>query len=1053
MPSKLETLKAQMEVLQAEIAKEEAITIVKRKKKPFKTPKLKAKVPKIPIKKKPLKQLIELGFEPKIKLKMKHQKATHKVKHGTEIADYVIGAPKMTTVAGNIHTLTYHVDFYPMTESTSLEIAKFIQRCMNEAQTKTNAKNAIMKAQAKYADLEQSFYGTITVDKSLTKEQIEVKVLQKANKQYPTVDYLVYITEVQVLISPLSDAGGCSDEKCKSETILIDEDHKFIIRSYKAKNNNCLIQCFNVGYSVNGQTHKPDTTRKNLDIPLGTLIPYGMVPKISEYFNKKFNQSKGYAVWNQANQVIISGGKQDDRIDLYLRDDHYYLMENVDYKNCPDCARKLRTDNVDHVCDASRVSYQNIVQKKKRDLVKVQRAKKEVKLDYDNKLVIWDLETFQEKFRHVPYACGWLHQQQYKVTYGEDCMESFIDEILTYEDVMICAYNGSAFDFHFLIDKLTQRGEDINNLIKNNGRTLSFEFGKGNKIFDLCLFTSSSLDKACDDYKIVNSKGKFDHALMKTWSDTETYKSTVLPYLETDVRALDELMRVFNNMIFDKFEVNITKFLTVSSMGYEIWASKLKNTIEIPQEIEKYDFIMKAKYGGRTTCHQKKWESQTWTKLDKTDMNLAYKKLLKSGDYLFNGDVSSQYPASMAGCRVMKVEYPTGRSRWSLEPEKEFKDGKLGFYEVEFTCPDNLRVPVIPKKKTKHGAIVGVDWDLLAGKGVYTSVDIENGIDAGYQVKFINKCLVYDSKSSTVFKDYIESFFQMKNEADKLGLPVQRSIAKLFMNSLYGKMLQKAIFSQNAIINNNSEFNRFCADNDVTDWKELNGSGKLIVTGESLNKEVRIRKPSQLGCFVTAYSRRLMLVYMKAIDPTLTSMIFTYTDTDSLHMSGASHQKLLKMGYIQDSSNAELGMLTNDIKKDGLIVKEINLAPKSYRYDYINAEGVWKCGDNGTMKYKGIQGKNNRAEYYDLDQPVVLKNSGLKKKATTLSKKDKAEGIGYFSICNYEQDRTFNKNPWHPENFLDNQWYPTGHKQLNGKKCVVKLYEPTESKNHTRCLL
>ena len=72
------------------------------------------------------------------------------------------------------------------------------------------------------------------------------------------------------------------------------------------------------------------------------------------------------------------------------------------------------------------------------------------------------------------------------------------------------------------------------------------------------------------------------------------------------------------------------------------------------------------------------------------------------------------------------------------------------------------------------------------------------------------------------------------------------------------------------------------------------------MTGDVLeNKKIdRIQKPNQLGAFVTAYSRKIMLFYMKAIDPTLETMAFTYTDTDSLHIMGEAYLRLIKMGLI-----------------------------------------------------------------------------------------------------------------------------------------------------------
>ena len=172
------------------------------------------------------------------------------------------------------------------------------------------------------------------------------------------------------------------------------------------------------------------------------------------------------------------------------------------------------------------------------------------------------------------------------------------------------------------------------------------------------------------------------------------------------------------------------------------------------------------------------------------------------------------------------------------------------------------------------------------GEGVYTSVDIQNSIDAGYKIEFIEKCLVWDN-SADVFGEYITEFYKMKEEAERSGNKVKRSVAKLMMNALYGKTLQKAIFNQTEIVNNIFEFNHFLLDKQTKNfnWMVLDDD-HMIVSGEIKNEQKtrHITKPCQLGAFVTAYSRKLMLFFMKAMDPTLKQLTFTYTDTDSLHI-------------------------------------------------------------------------------------------------------------------------------------------------------------------------
>ena len=76
-----------------------------------------------------------------------------------------------------------------------------------------------------------------------------------------------------------------------------------------------------------------------------------------------------------------------------------------------------------------------------------------------------------------------------------------------------------------------------------------------------------------------------------------------------------------------------------------------------------------------------------------------------------------------------------------------------------------------------------------------------------------------------------------------------------------------------------------------------------------------------------------MLFYNKIIDEDLNKFIVLYTDTDSLHIPAEVYHKLKNMDLIR---NGEMGYLSNDIKKNGMIFYEKNLGPKNYIYKYIN---------------------------------------------------------------------------------------------------------------------
>ena len=797
-------------------------------------------------------------------------------------------------------------------------------------------------------------------------------------------------------------------------------------------NNNCIFAVFNEFYGVKGNVLKPSVVRQELKIPEGTKVHYSLIPKISEYYNKKFNRSSGYYVINELQEAILfSPSMKDakDNIQICLLREHYtlftmpYSEDDVKTK-CKECGRKLKANNTKHKCDPKRVSYKDHVVDKKKAFVKVQSVEEKEKLDY-SKVVSWDLETFIENKTNnmsVPYASGWMNNGEYKVVYGKDCMNKTIDEFITYENKIISAFNGSRFDFYMLIDAFTERGIPYRNLILSGGRIISLTYGtekKENKVFDICLFINSSLDDACKEFKIKNAKSSFDHTLIQSWDDTVKYQPTVQPYLEKDVLALNELFMTFNDMMYEQMKVNITSYITLSHMAYNIWASMLESKVEIPNDKAKYDFIKLATYGGRCYPVQKRFVSKLYEGV--RNGTVSYDELRKSGDFIFNADVSSLYPASMRGVQMMSVAYPKGKSRWSDKPKEEFDNGTIGFYNIEFTCPD-IRVPILPRRKLLNGRSIGVEWSLKPGRGVYSSVDIQNAIQYGYNVTFIDKCLAYDD-SGDLFSKYVDKYYALKTIAEKEGNDVKKQIAKLMLNALYGKTLQKAIFDTSKVIHNVNDYHDFLRKYELTGWNMINGK-QLILTGTCIDQEDKITKPAQLGAFVTAYSRRLMIFYMSIIDPTLKTPVFTYSDTDSLHILGKHYYKVLDAGYIKPKSAPEIGYLSSDIKNEGLIINEINLAPKTYMYEYINNKNEVKCDDHATMKCKGIPTKHLQHEHYRNDEPVPINMSGLKKKGMNLTKADKSNDVHNFSVVAYEQTRTFNLTSWNQANFRDNQWYP-----------------------------
>ena len=317
----------------------------------------------------------------------------------------------------------------------------------------------------------------------------------------------------------------------------------------------------------------------------------------------------------------------------------------------------------------------------------------------------------------------------------------------------------------------------------------------------------------------------------------------------------------------------------------------------------------------------------------------------------------------------------------------------------------------------------GIQWNLLPGRGVYNFVDIEGAVNNGYNINFIGKCLIYDKIIDNLFSDFIRFWYNVKSAEDLKPEEdrnvAKRNIAKLFMNCLYGKILQKPSFETETITNNIDDVYGFLEKNELLKI-EILGKNKMLIKGETkqqFRNEV-ISKPAQLVSFVLSNSRNIMLFYNKLIDPSLKNIFVSYTDTDSLHVPAEVYFRLKQIGYIR---NGELGHLSNDIKKNGMIFYEKNLGSKLYMYKYINDNNEIRT----IMKCKGLHKKYLKEEFYENESGEIEINKSIKK-IYNPTKRETEDGISKFDLIYKTLTRKFNYNPYSGRELIGNYYYPVG---------------------------
>ena len=822
------------------------------------------------------------------------------------------------------------------------------------------------------------------------------------NMQANSPDYTTTVRKI--IINVIKEQGGGCNSTGKKKSYRIGTT-QFSQERTTIGENNCFFYEVSKHLNVKRLSKKfLNTIRKDFELKENDFIPISVALKIYKKYKTKDAPPLGII----DSSFKIYGNK--DGFMLSLDGGHYATPTKIEISQCPDCLTEYIHK---HKCNPKKVEYVNIKIRKKRELICV--SKPDDFLINDS-VLHYDLESCPNKhYEHEPYIVGMVYKGEYKTFAGVDCMERFVDYLLTIkEKVYVNAYNGSNFDHYFIYRTFLDRELKPEKDIINNGSIIKFKYKEIN-LFDMCKHLTGSLKKNLSDFGCKVQKGDFDHDLATPWEVMSVeLKEQCLKYLEGDVLGLQELFEKVNTLVYEEHNVNLTTFISASALTFSLWKKNIagKFNISLPTMEHEKDF-RQAVYGARTYPSKSKFESEDYQKvLDKT---VEFDDI---DDYVIDADVVSLYPAAMA-----KYPYPVGH------PIKTYKyvPDKLGIYKVKVKTSSNNQHSLAPRRIKNalrwDGNNDGVRW--------YSTVDIDMILSNGGTVKFI--CGWYWKKSEYIYKEYVEKLFQRKADSTKGTAPYL--LAKLYMNALYGKNIQRPIVEQTKKIIGHKGYWDFYGSHDITDLTKIDGKDIWFISGiprEQDKQEASISKPTHLGVFILSYSKKIMTEYMKEANPYFNSHDvekriendFYYTDTDSLQMHQTHAHRMKRLG------DATLGGMTDDLG-GCKIIRGIWISPKLYYLEYIKEDMKIHYHFRG----KGLNAKDlsrdvfermHHGESYENVREFSMKKINYKRNS---KQKDKRQfSIGHLSSNIPEQKsrltRTVNNNKWNGRKFTGNVSVP-----------------------------
>lgn len=343
------------------------------------------------------------------------------------------------------------------------------------------------------------------------------------------------------------------------------------------------------------------------------------------------------------------------------------------------------------------------------------------------RLIAVDCETDPFKAGRVPKPFIWgAYDGKEFITFR--CTERFVDWIKK-QDAIVYAHNGGKFDFMLLFRYINRTRARI-----INGRFVELTLGKA---------------KLRDSYSIVPvplgsiQKDNIDYSLMEAGVRENYMESDIIPYLRTDCEVLFRVVNAYRD-VAGKAATIASNALSFSK---KIGVNPGKTNARFDEEFRAFY------YGGRTECFQPGTHE---------NVNVI--------------DIVSSYP------NAMRHDHATGELRSVQTSLQGLTDDEIkrGFLEID--CYSHGAFPFkkqdggldFPKRKDVY-RVTG--WEYLVAK--------KHKLISNVKIKSIT---LFDEKIN--FSPYVKHWFDYKSAHDKKVDPINYTIGKIMMNSLYGKLAQ-----------------------------------------------------------------------------------------------------------------------------------------------------------------------------------------------------------------------------------------------------------------------
>jgi len=420
-------------------------------------------------------------------------------------------------------------------------------------------------------------------------------------------------------------------------------------------------------------------------------------------------------------------------------------------------------------------------------------------------------------------------------------------------------------------------------------------------------------------------------------------------------------------------------------------------------------------------------------------------------------DFVSQYPTTMLGFSFSPTtadkilwEMPVGRcERIMFPPISRFMEStRLGIIKCRILAPDNLYAPFLG---FRVDSLLNASYEVIYGlcrvcmmtrndspcvhsssersfTGVWTLNEIRYALSIGYQVLHITEMWEYESRSNAIFKDFIVPFVKTKiiskaeglvengefteqgravfeylkemgvivNPSDFKNAPIDRLVAKLIMNCLYGKFGQRALWPSSVSFSGSPEdvlrCHIFLQDSqiviesfDLIKRKYDGGEDVVVIMSYMKNypsSKGDVKKNDIIAAYITAFGREMLNRAIQSVGEDI-----VYCDTDSiLHrkLDSLPYQVGFRFGDLELElpeaplwvANGRKSYLYQDLKGNN-VCKQKGVSLKSSMKDIFTTDNMMRMIEDTTSRFDEIQSETSSYKEavknlrHDLNRPSL----------------------------------------------------------------------------------